>query len=441
MARVLRSGFWLMLDYGSSQALRLLSNLILTRILFPEAFGLMALVNVVLVGLAMFSDIGVNAAIAQNPRGDDPDFLDTAWTIGILRGFALWSGTLLLAWPVARFYNEPDLMLYLPVAGVSLIIAGFFPTRIATANRHLQVGRLTLIDLATQVISIGSMVVLALLTRSVMALVLGGVINPAVRLVLVHLFLPGRGNRLRWEKSSVLELARFGKWIFLSTAFWFVTSQGDRAILGKFVSLETLGLYNIGYFLASFPYMLALALNHKLMIPVYRDKPTAASPQNFRRQRQLRIGMTGGLLVLLTAMAMLGPWLVDLLYDDRYFASGAIVTLVSCSLVPAVILLTYDPAALAAGDSRTFFIYSAARATAQVSLMLAGVVTFGLTGAIMAMGTAQLAVYPVLIWLSVKHRVWDWKHDAAFGALGGLAAAAALSVHWDRIVAMTDSIG
>ncbi len=64
-ARVLRSASWLMIGYGGSQALRLASNLILTRILFPEAFGLMALVTVVTVGLSLFSDVGIGGMIRR----------------------------------------------------------------------------------------------------------------------------------------------------------------------------------------------------------------------------------------------------------------------------------------------------------------------------------------------------------------------------------------
>ena len=59
-------------------------------LLFPEAFGIMALVSVVLVGLAMFSDVGIGPAISQHKRGDDAAFLDTAWTINVVRGAALW---------------------------------------------------------------------------------------------------------------------------------------------------------------------------------------------------------------------------------------------------------------------------------------------------------------------------------------------------------------
>ncbi|MEY8838750.1 oligosaccharide flippase family protein, partial [Cribrihabitans sp. XS_ASV171] len=96
MSRVLRSASWVIVGYGLSQALRLASNLILTRILFPEAFGMMTLVGLVVVGMQLFSDIGIGTSIVQNRRGDEPDFLDTAWTLQVLRGFLLFGLTLAL---------------------------------------------------------------------------------------------------------------------------------------------------------------------------------------------------------------------------------------------------------------------------------------------------------------------------------------------------------
>jgi O-antigen/teichoic acid export membrane protein len=88
-----------MLKFGGENILRLGSNLILTRLLFPEAFGLMALVTVFLTGLKMFSDFGLNASIIRSARGDDPIFLQTAWTVQILRGVMLWLISVMLAGP------------------------------------------------------------------------------------------------------------------------------------------------------------------------------------------------------------------------------------------------------------------------------------------------------------------------------------------------------
>jgi O-antigen/teichoic acid export membrane protein len=435
-ARVLRSASWTVVGQGGGQVLRLASNLILTRLLFPEAFGLMALVGLVLIGVKLFSDIGISVSIVQNPRGDDADFLDTAWTLGVIRGFGLAAVVWLAAGPVAGFYGQPDLALYLPLAGLTLAIAGFEPTTIETAQRHLLVGRVTVLDMIGQVAGIVIMVVLALTLRSVMALVLGSVAQAAVRLALMWWFLPGHRNRFRWERTASAELIRFGKWVFLSTAFWFLSSQGDRAVLGKFLTLPALGIYNIGQTLATMPYQVATSLSQRLMIPVYRDKPAQESAQNRRRQRQLRLVLTGGTLGLILTLAYAGPWLIGVMYDDRYAMAGQIVTLLSCALVPVAIGMTYDQAALAAGDSRAFFVYTAARATAQTALMLVGVLYFGVIGAIAAIGVAAVLVYPLLIRIAIRRHVWDWRHDAGFGLAGSVLAAGAIWLHWDAVAAL-----
>ena len=70
MSRALRSSAFTVVGYGGQQVLRLASNLILTRLLFPEAFGMMVLVSVFMMGLNMFSDVGVTPAIMQSKRGD-----------------------------------------------------------------------------------------------------------------------------------------------------------------------------------------------------------------------------------------------------------------------------------------------------------------------------------------------------------------------------------
>lgn len=437
MARGLRSASFLVLGFGASQALRLVSNLILTRLLFPEAFGLMALVTVVTVGLAMFSDVGTSPAIAQSERGDDPDFLDTAWTIKVARGFSLWALTGLLALPVARFYDAPELALYLPLAGISLAIAGFEPTRIDTAHRHLLMGRVVVLDLLSQLVGLIAMITLALATRSVLALIIGGVVGAAAKLVLAHFMLPGAANRFRWERTAADELIHFGKWIFLSTAFSFVSNQGDRAILGRFITLNALGLYNIGYFLASFPLLMGQTITGKILIPVYRDLGKGANDTAHRKLRLMRYALSAALLSLLALMALLGPAVVGFLYDDRYALAKPMVVLLACAQMPAVIGMSYEHAALAAGNSRSYSLLSASRAVLQVSLLLTGVINFGLVGALIAVGLAHLLAHPVLIWLACRHRVWDARHDLLFFALATGLTALALVLHADLIAGLS----
>ena len=109
-SRIVSASAWTLIGIGASRLLSLVNNLILTRLLFPEAFGLMTYVSVIILGVQLFSDIGVRASVLTNERGDDPEFLNTAWVLQILRGAALWLVILLLAWPMSRFYGEPVLI-------------------------------------------------------------------------------------------------------------------------------------------------------------------------------------------------------------------------------------------------------------------------------------------------------------------------------------------
>ena len=141
----------------------------------------MALVSVVMVGLAMFSDVGISAAVIQHRRGVETSFLNTVWTIQIIRGFALWAAACLLAWPASLLYQQPMLFPLLCVVGATAAINGFQTTAIAKANRDIRLARLTVVKLCGQAVSICATMVLAWKFESVWALAVGNVIGAAIQ--------------------------------------------------------------------------------------------------------------------------------------------------------------------------------------------------------------------------------------------------------------------
>ena len=72
----------------------------------PELFDIIALANGVVLALQSLSDFGISPNIIQNQRGDEPDFLNTAWTLQVIRGFGLYLVCLLITRPVAQFYED-----------------------------------------------------------------------------------------------------------------------------------------------------------------------------------------------------------------------------------------------------------------------------------------------------------------------------------------------
>ena len=144
-----RGAVWTIASYGLSQVLRLGSNLILTRLLVPEMFGLMSLVYVFITALHLFSDLGIGTSLIQNKRGEEPDFLNTAWTLQVCRGVILWFCTLFLAWPIAHLYQQPQFLWLLPVVGLGTVISGFNSTSVFTLNRNMAFGQLAILSCRT----------------------------------------------------------------------------------------------------------------------------------------------------------------------------------------------------------------------------------------------------------------------------------------------------
>ncbi|MEX0299171.1 MAG: oligosaccharide flippase family protein [Kordiimonas sp.] len=432
-AKAIRGSLWASSGIIASQGLRLAGNLILTRILFPEAFGLMAIVQVFLVGLALFSDTGINLSIIQHERGEDPNFLNTAWTIQVIRGGLLWFGACLLAWPAALFYDDQLLLQLLPVAGISAFVGGFQPTKAVTANRRLMLGRVTAIEIGSQFITLTTLVALALIFRSVWALVIGDILGEVLKLIFQRRFLSGPNNKFLWERSAARELIKFGKWILLSTACGFLIGQGDRAILGKFTSFEQLGVYNIGFFLASFPLMLCRVVAERVIFPLYKHKPPKASKDNQHNLFRARFMLIGAMLILNAALGISGVWLVGELYDSRYLLAGPILVLVSVSAVPNIVLSTHSGVLLAEGDSRRFMILLISTAFVQSITLFLGVQIWGIAGVALASGFSTLITCPLTQIFAKRYAAWNPWHDAIFLILGLSVGALSVWIHYDVI--------
>ena len=245
--------------------------------------------------------------------------------------------------------------------------------------------------------------------------------------------LPGIVNRIQLDRDCARELIHYGRWIFFSTVAGFLVLQSDKLILGGFLSMEQLGLYNIGFFLAGFPLMLGQLLVQRLMIPIYRSSPPSESRENFLHLRRIRFMLSGLLIAGVAPLALGGVYIVDLLYDSRYAASGAVTVMVSMALLPQMLGLTYDQVTLASGDSRGFFTLNATRATLLVALLLILVPMLGIPGAPIAMASTALLSYPLQVRLARKYGAWDALHDAVMAAVALVLLTVVLSVHGDQL--------
>ncbi len=326
--RAVRGGAYTLAGFVTTQAFKFGGNVLLTRMLPQEAFGLMAIVNTVLTGFGQFSDLGIAPSIVQNRRGDDPAFLNTAWTIQLMRGGMMFVVASIVAIPVARWYDLPELAPLLAVTATLGLIVGVATTKLETAERHLRLGRIALIEISSQVGATFIMLGWALLWPSVWALVAGGLSGAVVRTGLGHLILTGHNPRPGWDKEAARDLLRFGRWVFLSTLLTFFVNHADRLIFAAKIPIALLGVYSIALVVSTMPTMAMRSITSKVMFPLFsRANATPGElAEVFRGSRRLHMVLSGWML---SGFIGGGSVAIALVYDERYAAAGWMVQLLS----------------------------------------------------------------------------------------------------------------
>jgi O-antigen/teichoic acid export membrane protein len=398
-SRTVRSGAITLFRYGGSQLIRLAANILVTRLVAPEAMGLMNLVNVLVQGLEMFSDLGTGLSIISSKRGDDKKFLDTVWTVQLLRGGSIWAIACVCAIPFSLFYDEPLLRQMIPVAGLNALLASLAPTKQWSLNRHLQLGLLTIQELLAQVLGLCVMIGLAYVWHSVWALVYGSLAITALKTLFAYLLLPGPNNRLCWEKRTRAELFGFGRWVFVSTILTFLSGSADRLIFGKVLTMEMLGIYGIAKMMASAPADAVGQIGSRALFPYYSRMVTSGEGLSgvFVRARfpLLLLGGFG-----LSILAGSGDALIDLLYDDRYRSGGWVLQVLAIGAWFNVLCSANVNAFLALGQSKPMAMATAIRTAAIVTLIPLGAHLGGFHGAVIAFaasGAIQLMFSAVVI--------------------------------------------
>lgn len=391
--RVMSSAAWIGLGFGYGQLVRLAGSVVMARLLYPQAFGLMALAITFLTGLVLFSDLGIRTSVVQSPRGDQQDFLDTAWTLQIVRGALLWAGSCLLAWPAAywRPAPEPDLLWLLPLFGLTAAIEGFTSTKLLRLHRHLQQGRAVLMEAIIQTAATGTMILWALADPGVTALAAGPMLGSLLRVGLSYRLLPGPRNRLRWDRSALKELAHFARWIYLGTVLTFLAGNVDRLVIG-YLSIATLGVYHIAGQLVSAVVLLMGSVSGQLIFPAY-SRVIGAGRDLGPVFRRVHLAAGAMAAVLIAGVIAAGPTLIRLLYDARYADAEWLVPLLAVGAWFQILEANAGAILFAQGTPKVSALSNAMKVVCLAAFIPLGSWLDGLRGLVLGLVVGDLARY------------------------------------------------
>jgi O-antigen/teichoic acid export membrane protein len=419
--RVLRASGWSFAGYGMQQALRVASSLVMTRLLVPEMFGVMALVAMVATVLWMLSDIGLGQNIVQSRRGQEPAFLDTAWSVQVVRGFVVWLVSLTLAaalylanrrglLPAGSVYAFPALPMIIAVSSFSAVIESFQSMRMASALRAFDQKPLIQIELAGQLAGLVVMVAAAAASGSIWSIVAGLLVTSSTRTALSHTWMTGHANRLRVETRALREVLGFGKWVFVSSAVGILAASGDRLLLGGLIDPHVMGLYAIASLvigaLESGIYRFFATVSLPALSEIARNDPVRL------REVYNRLRFPGDLLLLFMAGALFaaGHRVIELLYDPRYAAAGGMLQVLALSLI-AVRYGVAQQVYLAVGLTRYLALINAVRMVALYSLVPALYLLAGLQGALWAIALHGLATLPFVYCFNARLGLNDLQRE------------------------------
>ncbi len=411
-ARTIGGMAWTFAGFGMQQGLRLLNNFVLTRLLhIPRIFGLASVATIVIAGIEMLSDVGLGPAVVQSKRGDDPRFLNTAWTVQITRGFLVGAVTLVLAWPVSWIYKEPQLFYMLLMAAVSPMIRGFNSSGILSANRKISQGQLTRLEVLTQIASTATVIAFSAWLRSVWALMIGWLVGDVVRLILSHVLLPGQATRFEWDREAARELVHVGRWIFLGTAVTYGVQQFDRLTLGRLLSMDELGIYNMAAYINSAVLMVGQTVGRKVLFPMLsetiRDHPDRLEPR-LRKVRTLWTVPTAAALVLLSIG---GELVIRILYPAQFREAGWMLRILAAGGIFAAINNSYTMAWLALGEFKINTLLMIIQLPVLLGCMFGGYALGGLRGFVIGVASVEMLMFPVQATLIARRRLLQPKLD------------------------------
>ncbi len=430
-ALVFRGSAWAVGAHAASQLVRLASSLLLTRLLFPEAFGLMALVAMVLYALEMLSDIGLGPAIIRDPRGENRHFLATAWTLQAIRGALLWALACLAAPPIAAFYGEPQLAALIAVGALTALIGGLGSTALHLCRRRMLLGRVLALELCAQVVTTVAIALWALAWPTVWALVGGMLIGRLFQTAASHALLPGERDRFGWDPSCARALFSFGKWIFLSSALLALGVQMDRMLLGYYLGMGRLGVYSIAVTLAEAVQALGLKLHHGVLFPAYGRIVQSDAERLRSVLARARRGIDVLLIFPIGALLVLAPRVVEMLYDERYHAAGWMLQILCVRLLMNATLSNSEVCLVALGRPQYSVVQNLCRVVWLAVAIPAGWHAMGVEGALWAVALSELPVVAVLWTGLIRHRVFSLRSElrsVLFAGLGALAGAALVRV-------------
>ena len=401
--KLTRGGVWLAVGGGSEYFFRMIRNIILARLLAPEAFGLMAIVLAFHNFFESFTNVGIKEAIIQNPNGSKDYFLNCAFFLSLARGIILFIVAYLSIPFIASLYGNREMIPMLRLIFTSIIFLSAMSPRAYSNLKNMNYLKWVMVYNGGSLIGITIAIIFGFIYSNVWALVIGFTMESFFRCLLSYIispFLP----RLVFDRESYISLLKFARGILGLPILVFLYDKCDIFVIGKMLNTRDLGLYNLAVTLALVPVSFSQIFLPQLLLPTF-----SKLQDNKKLLEQTMVKVLRYIVILFLplyfVMAVFSSEFLSLIYGPQYSEVSMVFKIFCLSAFIRSLGIIIACLFFALGKPNLLRKASFLRLGILLIIIVPLISAFGLLGAALAMLIASLVwiVYCNYIVYSIFH--------------------------------------
>ncbi len=403
---------------AATNVLRLGSNLVLTRLLAPEAFGVVAIVVSIWYVLTMLSDLGLRSYVTRHLTADDR-LVQTVWTVRFIRNIGLAAIMFAGADFFANLYSTPEVSPAIRVGSAFILLEGLTSLAFFTNERERRVIRLTLIDFTRSVIAATVTIGAAYFLRNYWAIVISMFASSFFALVISYTVLKGPLVRFRLDREHLLDLWRFCRFVIPASMISIILTQTDKFFLARFFPLAELGKFMLATALAL---AIRTVMNEYVLRVFYprfarinREEPEKAAGAFYALRRQVM------LLLAFGAGGIIGgaDLVVRILFNDNYLGAGFYLAILCLHPLAKLSSFPAVQALIAKGFIHITLIANILRLTWVLIAAPLAYYQIGPLAVIVVMSLTEVVMLPFFWWHLRRHGLLKVSEELfIFGAAG-----------------------
>ncbi|WP_435625426.1 lipopolysaccharide biosynthesis protein [Flagellimonas sp.] len=241
----------------------------MTRLLFKEDYGLMAIINVIIGIGNIFVQGGMGTALIQRKKINSKH-INGALQTSLLIGLILYTVLYIMSPSIATAYNDPRLDNLIKVSSLNIILLALSSISGSLLFKKFSFKHVAIVNITSNIIGYGTGVYLAMNGHGVWSLVIATLLTSLLSSITLF-YLARIKISLKVYYKEARELFGFGFGIVLLSFSSFLSRNGMNLIFGKFFAQDTLGVYERTSRVKEIPSELLARIMNQVMFPVMSE--------------------------------------------------------------------------------------------------------------------------------------------------------------------------